>query len=297
MFLMPRNNSRKKKTSWLRQTLIFSIITLSLIGCRDQSQVKGLVVNLEFSDRTLTDNLVTRLKAKFITTSGYQGLNQDYNLVAVAEWQGREVLREYLKTSVPISKWSASRVYEVTEYLYIPPLINIFEPKTPRGIEIIFRLMLEKSDLTESLILYSRSLQVQPCPVDVPDVVLLDGWEKIKRFPANLESPSYELWTGQKAICLLKNPGRPGILLLDGENAQQEGVGVSLFLGEKRLDELVLPPGKFKKFYSLTVANLGSEPELKLIILVDKTLRLGQIYPGVEDEREVGLKINKIYFR
>jgi len=297
MFLMPRNNSRKKKTSWLRQTLIFSIITLSLIGCRDQSQVKGLVVNLEFSDRTLTDNLVTRLKAKFITTSGYQGLNQDYNLVAVAEWQGREVLREYLKTSVPISKWSASRVYEVTEYLYIPPLINIFEPKTPRGIEIIFRLMLEKSDLTESLILYSRSLKVQPCPVDVPDMVLLDGWEKIKRFPANLESPSYELWTGQKAICLLKNPGRPGILLLDGENAQQEGVGFSLFLGEKRLDELVLPPGKFKKFYSLTVANLGSEPELKLIILVDKTLRLGQIYPGVEDEREVGLKINKIYFR
>ncbi|MGB9893005.1 MAG: hypothetical protein ACPLRA_01225 [Candidatus Saccharicenans sp.] len=294
---MAKDHPEKKRTLFFKPALIPALILIILAACESRSPVKGLVVNPEFSDQVLTDNLVTRLRVKFITTSIFQPLDQGYQLVVSANWQGKLLFREYLEPQTPPSKWLANRVYEVEKYLYIPSLINIFDPRAASGIKIDFSLRLEKPSQRQSLLLYFRRLKVQPCPADVPDVVLLDGWEKIKGFPADLDSSDYELWTGQKAICLLKNPGRPAILMIDVENVQENELGVSLFLNGGQLDQLSLGKGEFKKFYPLSASALGSEPELKLVILVDKTLRLDQIYPELKDEREVGLKIKRIYFR
>jgi hypothetical protein len=53
-------------------------------SCQKESQVPGLIVNSQFSDKNLSDNLVTRLRVKFITTSAFKPFDKDYKITAEA---------------------------------------------------------------------------------------------------------------------------------------------------------------------------------------------------------------------
>ncbi|MBC7349400.1 MAG: hypothetical protein H5U05_05450 [Candidatus Aminicenantes bacterium] len=268
----------------------------SLIACGKKPPLKGLAINASFSDRVLTDDLVTRLKVKYITTAGFQPLGQDYRIVAVALWQGKILFRESLDPEIPASRWQANRVYETEKFIYFPRVIDRFKPKTAAGIKIGFSILMENSGGAEPLVLYSRKIKLLPCPPEAPEVIFLEGWEKIDRPRVGGPEQSYELWTGSRAVCLLENPGRAALLMVRGRNPQ-ESLTVSLFLEDGLLDEFTLPPGPFQKVYSLGPFSSETDPELKLTLAVNKTLPLNQVYPDLNDDRSAGLRIEKVYFR
>jgi hypothetical protein len=291
--------SRKKRNCSLIFFLISLSILLSFSSCERQSPVKGLEVNPEFSEKTLTDNLVSRLRVKFTTNSSFEPPEKDYKLVAEADWQGRFLFKETLNLNPPTSKWLPGRVYEVEKYVYLPAFIDRFNAETAHGVRINFSLSFQKEGQNAPVILFERVFKVSPCPPDVPDVVYLDGWQKITRaWPAS-DQPLFDLWTQRQAICLLKNPGWTALLMIRGDcyvpdNGKQ---GVLLILDDRQLDQFELEGGSFEKIYFLNEKDLGQKPELILKITVDRTFKASRIYPEIKDDHEIGVKIGVIYFR
>lgn len=292
---MQKFSGLNKKSFFLYPGLVF-LCLLGLASCEKKPPLRGLAINVSFSERVLTDDLVTRLKVKFITTAAFQPLEQEYRIMAVALADGKILFKESLDPESPASRWQASRVYEVEKYLYFPRVIDRFNPKTAAGIKIEFSILMENSSGSEQLVLYSRKIKLLPCPPEAPQVIFLEGWEKIARPKGQEPDHAYELWTGSRAVCLLENPGRAALLMVRGKNPGDSRT-ISLFLGDSLLDEFTLDPGPFQKIYPLGPFPAETEPELKLTLVVDKTRSLNQIYPDLDNSRSVGLRIEKIYFR
>lgn len=215
--------------------------------------------------------------------------------MALATWQDKILFREDLEPETPPLKWQASRVYEVEKYLYFPAIIDPFNPGMASGLKVEFRIVLESGAGDEPMVLYSRVIKLLPRPADSPDVVFMEGWEKVSRLPAGSRLPFHEYWTGERAVCLLKNTGRPAILMIKGRNYSDQ-VTVSLYLDEGLFDEFKLEPGEFRKIYPIGPFP-ASDPELRLTIAVDRTIPLNKVYPDFMENSPVGLKIEKVYFR
>ncbi|MGB4703745.1 MAG: hypothetical protein WBI18_01520 [Candidatus Saccharicenans sp.] len=294
MKIDPRNNNR---TSFSLLFFPFCLIVLlSLLACEATSPVRGLAISVDFQEKQLTDNLLTRVKVKYITTASFQAAEGDYRIFAVADWQGRILFREDLDPSVSFNRWQANRVYEVEKYLYFPEIIDRFDRQTASGVEVDFRLIMEKTGESSAITLYSRKLKLHPCPAELPKLIFLDGWLRVNKGQGRSLPSDADLWTGEKAICLLENPGREALLMLRGR-CYVEGLRVSLMLDEEKLDEFILTCGEFQKIWPVPAIPQESFPELRLTISVDRVISLSQIYPELADNREAGLKIEKIYFR
>ncbi len=294
MKIDPRKNKRMS-FSLLFLPFCF-IVLLSLLACEATSPVRGLAVSVNFQEKQLTDDLLTRVKVKYITTASFQPAEGDYRIFAVADWQGRILFREDLDPSVSFNHWQANRVYEVEKYLYFPEIIDRFDCQTASGVEVDFRLIMEKTGESSAITLYSRKLKLHPCPADLPKLIFLDGWIRVKRSQGKSLPSNLDLWTGEKAVCLLENPGREALLMLRGR-CYAGGARVSLMLNSETLDEFTLAAGEFQKIWRVRAFPQEAFPELQLIISVDRVISLSQIYPELAESREAGLKIEKIYFR
>jgi len=165
-------------------------LLILLAACIDRQPVRGLAVNANFSDRVLTDDLVTQIKVKYITTAGFKPFDKDYRVVAVASWQDRILFRETIDPESPPANWQASRVYEVEKYLYFPAVIDPFNREMASGLRIEFRIMLENGSGSEPIKLFPESSNC--CPV-------------------RLNPRMWFLWTAGKSSAGLRPlPVRPG---------------------------------------------------------------------------------------
>jgi len=119
----------------------------------------------------------------------------------------------------PVSRWEANRVYEASGFIYFPPLIDFFSRPTGQGLPVKFRLYLRPlQNQKDIIVVYERQLKLSPCPLDVPDIVFLDGWVVIKRPGPSSDELLVERWTGPQASCWLKNPKKPALLMLRGSS-------------------------------------------------------------------------------
>jgi hypothetical protein len=291
----------KNKCLLLSQIFLIALIVFVFFSCQKESQVPGLIVNSQFSDKNLSDSLVTRLRVKFITTSAFKPFDKDYKITAEALSKNNVLFREVLEVIPPTSRWQMNRVYEIEKYVYFPPFLDRFNPEMRGGARVDFRIILESESGKSPLVIFKNSFQLSPCPLDIPDIVYLQGWDRISTTGSGKAYPLREgaLWTQRSAVCLLKNPKRAAILMIRGRCEIPEGQKIYFSLGPKLLDEFEQAPGPWEKIYSLTAADLGQEPELRLVITVNKTVRADSIYPGVskDKDKELGLKIETLYFR
>jgi len=84
--------------------------------------------------------------------------------------------------------------------------------------------------------------------------------------------------------------------MIKGQNYSDQ-VTVSLYLDGGLLDEFRLDPGEFQKIYPVGPFPLTTDPEIHLTIAVNRTIALNQVYPDLVESRQVGLKIDRVYFR
>ncbi len=285
------------KPVWL--VALTALLLIPAVSCEKKLPVPGLEISVSFADKNLSDNLLTNLKIKFITTSGFEPPAGDYQLVARATAGNRALFEERLSLPLPLSKWQPNRVYEVEKLLYFPPFIDRFSPQPAPGKAVNFSLYFEPSGAKETVVVYRRQLKLSPSPAATPDIVFLDGWVVIKRPGKKAGDWQTERWAGQQAFCWLKNPGRAATLMLRGSIPVEAPPGLTMVitLADRVLEEFALPPGNFEKIYQLTASGLGQKDGLELILKVNKTVKINEIYPELKDQEQVGFRLETIYFR
>ena len=200
----------------------------------------------------------------------------------------------------PVSRWEANRVYEASGFIYFPPLIDFFSRPTGQGLAVNFRLYLRPlQNQKDIIVVYERQLKLSPCPLDVPDIVFLDGWVVIKRPDPSSDELLVERWTGPQASCWLKNPKKPALLMLRGSSppGRPEGQKVIIALEGRVLEEFETSLPGFEKIYQLSASDLGQKDGLTLTIGVNKTVRVKDVYPDLDDNQPVGFRLETIYFR
>ncbi|MDD8021310.1 MAG: hypothetical protein PHU81_09100 [Acidobacteriota bacterium] len=275
------------------------IFLLQAVSCEKKQAVPGLEVSVSFSDKDLSDNLLTSLKIKFITTSDFQPLTEDYMLMAQALSGEKLLWQAEIPLALTVARWQPNQVYETEKLIYFPPFIDRFSRPADQGLPVDLSLYFKSPRGRGMILVYQSRLRLRPYPANIPDVVFLDGWVKIKWPGKGRGDFQIERWTGRQASCWLRNPGRPATLMLRGSatSGNAPGLTVVIALGGRVLEEFELQPGSFEKIYQLSASDLGGNDGIELTISVNRTVRISDIYPEMKDERLIGLRIDTVYFR
>jgi len=268
--------------------------------CKQKASIKGIDLEVTFSEDELSDNLVTDMTFTWKTNSEFEGMRRDYN-VFVHFWHGENLLfqADYFP-EVPTSKWEPNKEYKFTQRIYIPVFIDEFDPEF-KGEETLdlsvgFYSPYDKTGESEQLIL-NRKLKVYPPPLDAPQVIYMDGWYDLEM------SQDYHFknwrWTAKKAKCIIDNPHRDALLIIKGEVNKRaiKEQKVIFKINDTLLDEFVPEHVVFEKTYNINKEKLGEDDDFYLTIETDKTFVPSEIFPESSDDRELGVKISFIYFR
>jgi len=276
------------------------IVAISVSGCKKKTVIKGLELEILFSEENLSDNLVTDLQYKWKTSSEFVKLNQDLN-VFVHFWHKNNLLfQDDHNPEVPVSQWEPEKEYTYTRRIYIPTFIDEFDPNF-RG-EDSLRLsagFASPDDTTgdsKQEILVEK-LKVFPPPLDTPEVIYEEGWYDLEINPdAYLKQWR---WTSQKARCIIDNPHRDALLIIKGGiNANAfESQTIIFKINDLTLDEFVPEGGIFEKSYSIKKEMLGDKEEFYLTIETDKFFIPAELSSETTDDRVLGLQVSFIYFR
>lgn len=282
-------------------TVLLAVLALSgLSSCQKKAQVKGIDLTVGFSDKTLSDNLMTEMKYYWKTTDEFARLSKDYT-VYVHFWHGSNLLfQDDHVPQVPTSKWEPGKEYTYQRRIYIPSFIDEFDPsfKGEETLKLIVGLYnpYDRTGETKREVL-TRKLRVLPPPPDIPEIVYEKGWYDLEVDP---QSPLKQWrWLGREARCMIDNPKRDALLVIRG-GVNKEALPdqkVIFKINDLVLDEFVPAETVFEKSYSIKKEMLGDKDEFNLIVTTDQTFVPVKINPQSKDERELGFQVSFIYFR
>ncbi|MBD3413173.1 MAG: hypothetical protein GF421_01925 [Candidatus Aminicenantes bacterium] len=278
-------------------SLIFVLVSTN---CKRTTSIKGVDVEVTFSEDELSDNLVTDMTFVWETDSEFEGMRRDYN-VFVHFWHGDNLLfqADYFPET-PTSKWVPNQEYKFTQRIYIPVFIDEFDPnfkgEETLDLSVGFYSPYDKTGESEQKI-YSRKLKVSPPPLDTPQVIYMHGWYGLE-MNRDYHFKNWR-WTAKQAKCIIDNPHRDALLIIKGEVNKRaiEDQKVIFKINETILDEFVPEQAIFEKTYNINKEKLGEDDDFYLTVATDKTFVPSEIFPDSTDDRELGVKISFIYFR
>ncbi len=275
-------------------------IAVFIVGCRPDSPVRGIEVEVSFSDTPLTDQLYTEIQYTWRMKKNFRKIDQ--NLVAFVHfWHGSNLIfHDNHRPEIPVSTWEPDQEYSYARRIYIPLFIDAADPefKGTDTLKLSIGLSFPEDEAGKPLKkVYEKKLKVYPPPADTPQIVYDGGW-----FDFEIDPESYLKrwrWTAKEARCVVDNPHRDALLVIKG------GVEKVILKDQKvifRINDLILEefiPGKdhFEKFYSIDKEMLGEKEQFSLIISTDRTFVPARVNPDTDDERELGVKVSFIYFR
>jgi hypothetical protein len=286
-----------------RSTIAFvaaGLLVLGLAGCQKKTQVKGIELTVGFSDKTLTDNLMTDIKYDWKTANEFVKMGKDYH-VYVHFWHGTNLLfQDDHIPSVPTAQWEPGKEYTYDRRIYIPSFIDEFDPsfKGEETLKLVvgFYNPYDRSGESKREIL-NRKLKVLPPPPDVPEVVYEKGWYDLEIDP-NAPLKQWR-WTGREARCVIDNPRRDALLVIRGgvNKDFSPNQKVIFKINDLVLDEFIPGESVFEKSYNIKKEMLGDKDGFNLIVTTDQTFVPAKLSPQSKDERELALQISFIYFR
>jgi hypothetical protein len=288
----------KKRTTLA--LLAAGLLVLASLACQKKAQVKGIELTVNFSEKTLTDNLITDIQYDWKTNADYPKAGTEM-MVFVHFWHGSNLLfQDDHVPPVPISQWEPGQEYKYTRRIYIPSFIDEFDP-TFKGDETL-RLSVglynpyDRSGGPRREVMATK-LKVVPPPPDIPEIVYEKGWYDQEIDP-NAPLKKWR-WVGAEARCIIGNPHRDGLLVIRG-GVNKEIIPdqkVIFKINDVVLDEFIPDQITFEKSYNVKKEMLGDKDEFILTVGVDKTFFPSKVFPQNKDERELGCQISFIYFR
>ncbi len=134
-----------QKGSFVEKMRIKKIIFFLLLGlslevflphCKDGSQVKGVSVEVSFSEAVLTDNLLVDMEYKWRTKKNYVQVEEKCS-VFVHFWHRSNLLfYDNHLPEIPPSRWEPEKEYIYTRRIYFPRFIDARDPEF-KGREIL----------------------------------------------------------------------------------------------------------------------------------------------------------------
>jgi hypothetical protein len=267
--------------------------------CRRQMGVKGVELSVSFSNRVLTDNLFTDVTYRFRTTSSFAPLAEDSRVVSRFTQRGKLLFLDEYEPPIPTSKWEAGKEYAFTRRIYIPVVIDEFDPGFKGAETLGFEVGLASSAAgagQAGIVFLKRTLRLVPS-VGSPVIVYLGGWYPSEAGPGE-PAPRWR-WTAREARCAIDKPGRDALLVIRGEvdPAAPAGQKVTISIAGRVLEEFAPGPGRFERSFKISKEWAGDGRDFVLAIAVDPTFVPAKVTPGSEDTRELGVRISLVYFR
>ncbi len=285
-----------------KRSLLFFVLTIALVtvGCRQDSAVRGIEVEVSFSDTPLTDKLYTEIQYTWRMKRNFKKIDQ--NLVAFVHfWHGSNLIfHDNHRPEIPVSIWEPGQEYSYIRKIYIPLFIDALDPefKGTETLKLSIGLSFPEDKTGKPLKkVYEKKLKVYPPPADTPKIVYEGGW-----FDFEIDPESYLKrwrWTSEEARCVVDNPHRDALLVIKGgvEKAILQDQKVIFRINDRILEEFIPGRDRFEKFYRIDKEMLGEKEQFSLIISTDKTFIPARVNPDTKDERELGVKVSFIYFR
>ena len=280
--------------------LLIFFITAASFSCKKRAVIKGLELEVSFSEEKLSDNLVTDIRYTWKTNDEFVKVDQDFN-VFVHFWHKSNLLFQDDHTpDVLTSEWEPNNEYTYSRRIYIPTFIDEFDPifkgeETLRLSTGFFSPYDRTGDSKQEIL--EEKLKVFPPPLDTPEIIYEKGWYGLEIDPdAFLKQWR---WTAKSARWIIDNPHRDAFLIIKGGVNQQAVPGQKIIfkINDLILDEFVPDEGVFEKSYNILVEMMGDKDEFYLTIEVDKSFVPAQVFPDSTDERELGIQISFVYFR
>ncbi len=283
-------------------SVVIVLITMVLVSfnCRKKAGVKGVDLEIKFSETPLSDYLITDIQYTWKTDSEYVKVSQDYNAFVHFWHKDNLILRDDHIPAVPTSSWEPEKEYSYSRRIYIPRFIDEFDPEF-EGEEVLrlsagFFSPYDRTGESKREVL-EKKIKVVPPPPDTPEVIYEDGWYNHEISPEAFLKEWR--WTSKEARCIVDNPHQDALLVIRG------GVNLDVLEDQKVifkindlvLDEFIPRESYFEKSYKVKKEMLGEGDEFIITFLTDKTFIPAKIVPGSTDDRELGIQISFIYFR
>lgn len=270
------------------------------LSCSKQNQVKGVELNVEFSESPLSDNLFVDMTYEWKTGSDFMKMDKDYN-VFVHFWHKDNMLfQDDHLPSISTSQWVPGQAVRYTRRVYIPAFIDEFDPQFSGAenmkMSIGFYSPLDRSGKSKAEV-HKATLKVFPPPPGTPEVIYESGWYDLEINPETILKQWR--WTAKEARCVVDNPRRDATLVIRGglnlDLLKEQKVIIKV--NDQVLDEFSPADGFFDKFYTVPREMMGDKDEFYLVIATDKSFVPAQALPNSKDERELAIQISFLYFR
>ncbi len=279
--------------------LLVLLMLLVSFNCKKKSQIKGIELDVSFSEEKLSDNLMTDMKLTWRITEQFIPMSQDLNIF-VHFWDGNNLLLQadfFPETTT--STWELNNEYTFSQRIYIPAFIDEFDPDF-KGEEILrlavgFSSPYDTTGESKQEIL-EKKLKIFPPPLDTPEVIYEEGWHDQEINPESYLKQWR--WTSKTANCIVDNPHRDALLVIrGGVNLEaNENQKIIFKINDLILDEFIPEQSSFEKSYNLKKELMGERDEFYLTISTDKAFIPAKVFPDSTDERELGMQISFIYF-
>ena len=287
----------------MKKTAIGALIVMTVLisaACRKKTEVKGIELSVNFSDKNLSDNLMTEIQYKWKTSPDFTRLDKDLT-VYVHFWHKTNMLfQDDYYPEPATSKWESGKEYVATHKIYIPAFIDEFDPQFKGSDELRAAVGLyspyDRSGKSKFEVL-NKVIKVVPPPPDTPEISYQEGWHDQETDPRS--SFKQWRWTTKEAKCLIDNPRRDALLVIKGGGnpAVIKEQKIIFKINDLILEEFTPAQDNFEKTYNIKKEMLGDKDEFTLAIATDKTFIPAQREPTSKDQRELGVLISFIYFR
>ncbi len=280
--------------------IIMIAITFLLFSCNKKTEVKGLELEVNFSDTPLSDNLITKMEYNWKITDDFEKFGRDYNIF-VHFWHENNLLFQADHfPELPTSKWEPGEEYSYKRQIYIPKFIDEFDPdfKGEEELNLVVGISspYDKTNKSKKDILVKK-IKILPPPLNTPEIIYEDGWYDLEINPGSYLKQWR--WTSKEGRCIIDNPRRDALLVIKGGiNLEAlDDQKITFKINDFVLDEFIPETSFFEKSYNIKKEMLGEEDEFYLTISTDKTFVPSEISPNSMDDRELGVKISFLYFR
>jgi len=263
-------------------------------------QIKGVDIEVKFSETTLTDNLYVDIQYKWKTESNFLKMDIDY-IIFVHFWhRSNLIVHDGHRPEIPTSLWEPDKEYTYSRKIYIPAFIDALDPefKGEETLELSIGFSSPYDGPGDSMKkILVKKLKFVPPPPDIPKIIYGDGWYDLEINPETLLKRWR--WTGKEARCIIDNPKQDALLVIKG------GVNKEIFHDQKVifkiknviLDEFTPEGNYFQRSFKIKKEILGEAEKFDLVISIDKTFIPAKVILRSKDERELGIQISFIYFR
>ncbi len=284
------------------------ILVLVLVGimvllgstCKRKARVKGISLEIEFSEDPLSDKLITDMTYTWKTDKTYTQTDQDYT-VFVHFWHHENMLfQDDHVPEIPTSEWKPGKEYTYSRRIFIPGFIDEFDPEfngeEKLKMSVGFHSPFDRSGKSKATVM-EKDLKILPPPLDTPEILYDEGWYNEEKNPDSFLK--HWRWTMKEARCLIDNPHRDALLVIKGgvNLAALDDQMVIFKINDLVLDKFIPEESHFEKSYNIKKEMLGDRDEFILIVTTDKTFIPAEVVQGSTDKRELGVQVSFLYFR